>query len=259
MMCPSSAAILTWRSGDRRQRRTAAVRRAGRVVRQCAQRRPQGLSAARWGVTRPRAAVTAGRRWSPPSATAGAWAAAAPSTPAFWCPPVPRTGRRGFSQPQRCAQRFDRRARVQRQLRGRSSRASRSRRTCRPRRSSACPRACRPPCRRKAIATWRRWCRRRAQDLAQREPDLHRRRVLVLPTLGAFSAAYTTSRLSRQEGKRNRATLSWNRSFARTSVSLSMAKDLSTGTRARSENQYFLTLSFPGQRQRQHLCQQVRQ
>ena len=65
------------------------------------------------------------------------------------------------------------------------------------------------------------------------------------PTLGAFSAAYTTSRLSRQEGKRNRATLSWNRSFARTSVSLSMAKDLSTGTRARSENQYFLTLSFP--------------
>ena len=31
------------------------------------------------------------------------------------------------------------------------------------------------------------------------------------------------------------------------------------GTRARSENQYFLTLSFPGQRQRQHLCQQVRQ
>ena len=44
------------------------------------------------------------------------------------------------------------------------------------------------------------------------------------PTLGAFSAAYTTSRLSRQEGKRNRATLSWNRSFARTSVSLSMAR-----------------------------------
>lgn len=37
------------------------------------------------------------------------------------------------------------------------------------------------------------------QDLAQREPDLHRRRVLVLPTLGAFSAAYTTSRLSRQK------------------------------------------------------------
>ena len=117
----------------------------------------------RWGVTRPRAAVTAGRRWSPPSATAGAWAAAAPSTPAFWCPPVPRTGRRGFSQPQRCAQRFDRRARPAPASRARSSRASRSRRTCRPRRSSACPRACRPPCRRKAIATWRRWCRRRAR------------------------------------------------------------------------------------------------
>ena len=81
---------------------------------------PQGLSAA-VGRYRPRAAVTAGRRWSPPSATAGAWAAAAPSTPAFWCPPVPRTGRRGFSQPQRCAQRFDRRARVQRQLRGREA------------------------------------------------------------------------------------------------------------------------------------------
>ena len=62
------------------------------------------------------------------------------------------------------------------------------------------------------------------QDLAQREPDLHRRRVLVLPDPGRLSAAYTTSRLSRQEGKRNRATLSWNRSFARTSVSLSMAR-----------------------------------
>lgn len=65
------------------------------------------------------------------------------------------------------------------------------------------------------------------------------------PTLGALSATYTASRLSGLDATRQRATLSWNRSFGRTSVTLSAAKDLSADTRARSDNQYFLTLSFP--------------
>ncbi|MEB6664665.1 fimbria/pilus outer membrane usher protein [Achromobacter ruhlandii] len=65
------------------------------------------------------------------------------------------------------------------------------------------------------------------------------------PTLGALSATYAASRLSGLDATRQRATLSWNRSFGRTSVTLSAAKDLSADTRARSDNQYFLTLSFP--------------
>ena len=115
-MCPSAAARLTGASRDRRQR-ARQQRRAGRVVRQCAQRRPQGLSAAvgRYQASR----GCSRRRWSPPSATAGAWAAAHPQRRRSGVRPVPRTGRRGSRQPQRCAQRFDRRARVQRQLRGR--------------------------------------------------------------------------------------------------------------------------------------------
>ncbi|MBB1627544.1 fimbria/pilus outer membrane usher protein [Achromobacter sp. UMC71] len=65
------------------------------------------------------------------------------------------------------------------------------------------------------------------------------------PTLGAISASYTASRLAGLDATRQRATLSWSRSFGRTSVTLSAAKDLSADTRARSDNQYFLTLSFP--------------
>lgn len=65
------------------------------------------------------------------------------------------------------------------------------------------------------------------------------------PTLGALSASYTASRLSGIDVTRKRATLSWSRSFGRTSVTLSAAKDLSADTRTRSDNQYFLTLSFP--------------
>lgn len=65
------------------------------------------------------------------------------------------------------------------------------------------------------------------------------------PTLGALSASYTASRLSGLDATRQRATMSWSRSFGRTSMTLSAAKDLSADTRARSDNQYFLTLSFP--------------
>ncbi|RBL80610.1 hypothetical protein DDE05_50070 [Streptomyces cavourensis] len=65
------------------------------------------------------------------------------------------------------------------------------------------------------------------------------------PTLGAISASYSASRLTGLDATRQRATLSWSRSFGRTSVTLSAAKDLSADTRARSDNQYFLTLSFP--------------
>ena len=141
----------------------------------------------RWGVTRPRAAVTAGRRWSPPSATAGAWAAAAPQRRRSGVRPVPRTGRRGFSQPQRCAQRFDRRARVQRQLRGREApgpadhgepvgHAGRAL-VHEPVGHLADGRLSRPGAGGAGAAPG-------CQDLAQREPDLHRRRVLVLPDPG---------------------------------------------------------------------------
>lgn len=63
--------------------------------------------------------------------------------------------------------------------------------------------------------------------------------------LGSLSATYTASRLNGLDATRQRATLSWNRNFGRTSVTLSAAKDLSADTRARSDNQYFLTLSFP--------------
>lgn len=65
------------------------------------------------------------------------------------------------------------------------------------------------------------------------------------PTLGSLSASYAASRLSGLNATRQRATLSWNRNFGRTSVTLSAVKDLSADTRARSDNQYFLTLSFP--------------
>ncbi|ALX85414.1 hypothetical protein APT56_20655 [Achromobacter denitrificans] len=65
------------------------------------------------------------------------------------------------------------------------------------------------------------------------------------PTLGALSASYSASRLSGLNATRQRATLSWSRSFGRASMTLSAAKDLSADTRARSDNQYFLTLSFP--------------
>ena len=202
----------------------------------------------RWGVTRPRAAVTAGRRWSPPSATAGAWAAAAPSTPAFWCPPRTAHWPPGFQSTP--AMRSALRSAC-------ASSASFAGEKLQGQQITANLSA--TPVERLSTSLSATLQTEGYRDLAQvvqaPRPDA---RILpsasqtytagvswFSPTLGAFSAAYTTSRLSRQEGKRNRATLSWNRSFARTSVSLSMAKDLSTGTRARSENQYFLTLSFP--------------
>ncbi|PCE27071.1 hypothetical protein BWP39_09805 [Paraburkholderia acidicola] len=64
-------------------------------------------------------------------------------------------------------------------------------------------------------------------------------------TLGAISASFAASRLSGPDATRERATLSWSKSFRRTSVTLSAAKDLSADKRVRSDNQYFLTLSFP--------------
>ncbi|MPT25699.1 MAG: hypothetical protein E2602_02055 [Achromobacter sp.] len=65
------------------------------------------------------------------------------------------------------------------------------------------------------------------------------------PTLGSLSATYSASRLGGVDATRQRATLSWNRSFGRASVTLSAARDLSVDTRAYTDNQYFLTLSFP--------------
>ena len=132
--------------------------------------------------------------------------------------------------------------------RARSSRASRSRRTCRPRRSSACPRACRPPCRRKAIATWRRWCRRRA-----RMPGSCPARARPTPPACPGSprpwapfpqpippAACPARKASAQP--RDAVLEPELRPHLGQPVH---GQDLSTGTRARSENQYFLTLSFP--------------
>ena len=83
------------------------------------------------------------------------------------------------------------------------------------------------------------------QDLAQREPDLHRRRVLVLPDPGRlFRSLYHQPPVppGRQAQPRDAVLEPELRPHLGQPVH---GQDLSTGTRARSENQYFLTLSFP--------------
>ena len=222
---------------------------------------PQGCPP-RWGVTRPRAAVTAGRRWSPPSATAGAWAAAAPSTPAFWCPPRTAHWPPGFQSTPA----------MRSALRSACARPAPASRAKAPGPADhgepvghagralvhepvghlADGRLSRPGAGGAGAAPG-------CQDLAQREPDLHRRRVLVLPDPGRlFRSLYHQPPVppGRQAQPRDAVLEPELRPHLGQPVH---GQDLSTGTRARSENQYFLTLSFPWQRQRQHLCQQVRQ
>lgn len=63
--------------------------------------------------------------------------------------------------------------------------------------------------------------------------------------LGGLSATYTSSRGTAIEGSRNRAMLSWSRAFGRTSLTFSAARDLSSSSRRRMPDQYFLTVSIP--------------